>query len=169
MVNRPDSSSTRSDKSSSSRSSSMNRGNTNKSSFVRSKSGNDYNDKSAAKNRLRNSSSLQSIAKSGGKSGMRKFKSNGRFVYQNVTLATFDRSQTAHRIRLMFYHSEVFVNATIDLFTFSVYLCTTVGLRTVIVLINSNRQSRYNSFQCGLKVKRTERIFHEIKQKTARN
>lgn len=80
MVNRPDSSSTRSDKSSSSRSSSMNRSIVNKGSFVRSKSGNDYNDKSATQSRLRNSSSLQSVAKSGGKFGMRKFKSNGRLV-----------------------------------------------------------------------------------------
>ena len=94
MVNRPDSSSTRSDKSSSSRSSSMNRGNSNKSSFVRSKSGNDYNEKSAAQNRLRNSTSMQSVAKSGSKTGMRKFKSNGRLVFLNVdlivTLAMFD-------------------------------------------------------------------------------
>lgn len=122
MVNRPDSSSTRSDKSSSSRSSSMNRGNTNKNSFVRSKSGNDYNDKSAAKNRLRNSSSLQSIAKSGGKSGMRKFKSNGRLV-QCMKLSRW-RHMIEAKLRaefvwcFMFYHFEVFVNATIDLFTF---------------------------------------------------
>lgn len=84
MVNRPDSSSTRSDKSSSSTRSNktMNRGTFNKNSFVRSKSGNDYNDKTTTQGKLRNSSSLQSIAKASSRSGggMRKFKSNGRFV-----------------------------------------------------------------------------------------
>jgi hypothetical protein len=84
MVNRPDSSSTRSDKSSSSRSS-MNKSSLNtRTSFVRSKSGNDYNEKNGTVGgKLRNSSSLQSIAKSSGNQstrGMRKFKSNGRFV-----------------------------------------------------------------------------------------
>lgn len=88
MVNRPDSSSTRSDKSSSSTRSSMIRNNNKKNvnpkgSFVRSKSGNDYNEKSA--NKMKSSSSLQSIAKTSGNqslrgSGMRKFKSNGRSV-----------------------------------------------------------------------------------------
>ena len=59
----------------------MNKGNINKNSFVRSKSGNDYNDKTS-QGKLRNSSSLQSIAKAGNRSGggLRKFKSNGRFV-----------------------------------------------------------------------------------------
>lgn len=79
MVNRPDSSSTRSDKSSSSTRSSMNRNNLNKTA-LRSKSGND--DKT--QNKLRNSGSLQSMnnKSSGNQSlrGMRKFKSNGRFV-----------------------------------------------------------------------------------------
>lgn len=83
MVNRPDSSSTRSDKSSSSTRSSMNKS-YNKNTFVRSKSGNDYNDKNGGPNKLRNSSSLQSVAKSGGsqsnRGGLRKFKSNGRLV-----------------------------------------------------------------------------------------
>jgi hypothetical protein len=59
----------------------MKQGNgTTKNYFVRSKSGNDYSDKNA---KLRNSSSLQGINKSGGSQsqrGMRKFKSNGRFV-----------------------------------------------------------------------------------------
>ena len=60
----------------------MNKGNINKNYFVRSKSGNDYNDKSSSQNKLRNASSLQSITKSGNstKNGMRKFKSNQRFV-----------------------------------------------------------------------------------------
>lgn len=81
MVNRPDSSSTRSDKSSSSRSS-MNKSNIIRNTFVRSKSGNDYKDMDGSQNKLRNSSSMQSIAKSGqsNRGGMRKFKSNGRFV-----------------------------------------------------------------------------------------
>lgn len=82
MVYRPDSSSTRSDKSSSSTRSSM-KSNGTKNSFIRSKSGNDYNDKNAAQNKLRNSSSLQSINKTSGNQsmrGMRKFKSNGRSV-----------------------------------------------------------------------------------------
>lgn len=88
MVNRPDirpdSSSTRSDKSSSSTRSSMSRNNLNKNTFVRSKSGNDYKDKNGVTlNKLKNSPSLQSIAKTSGNQavrGMKKFKSNGRFV-----------------------------------------------------------------------------------------
>lgn len=55
----------------------------NKTTFVRSKSGHDYNDKNGVSNKLRNSSSLQSVAKSGGSQsnrGLRKFKSNGRLV-----------------------------------------------------------------------------------------
>lgn len=70
----------------------MNKGNINKNTFVRSKSGNDYNDKSSAQGRLRNASSLQSIAKSGGsstKNGMKKFKSNARFV--KSTRENFER------------------------------------------------------------------------------
>lgn len=58
------------------------KGNINKNSFMRSKSGNDYNDKGSS-NKLRGASSLQSIVKSGGsssKGGMRKFRSNARFV-----------------------------------------------------------------------------------------
>ena len=77
MVNRPDSSSTRSDKSSSSSSKSMHKniGRTGGKALVRSKSGNDY--------KLRNSSSMQSIAskmsdKTNNRSSLRKFKSNGR-------------------------------------------------------------------------------------------
>lgn len=78
MVNRPDSSSTRSDKSSSSSSKSMQKNSArNVTTFVRSKSGNDY-----VTNRLRNSSSMQSINnKSGDKNNrgaLRKFRSNGR-------------------------------------------------------------------------------------------
>lgn len=131
MVNRPDSSSTRSDKSSSSRSSSMNRGISNKNVFVRSKSGNDYNDKGVATNRLRNSSSLQSITKSGGKSGMRKFKSNGRLVscIKSSCLRHLIEMKLRTKIVWCFYHFRVFVIATIDLFTLLVYLCTTVRLR----------------------------------------
>lgn len=95
MVNRPDSSSTRSDKSSSSTRSSMIRNNNKKnvnakSTFVRSKSGNDYNEKPT--NKIRNASSLQSIAKTSGNqslrgSGLRKFKSNGRSVQVFIYLA----------------------------------------------------------------------------------
>lgn len=81
MVNRPDSSSTRSDKSSSSSSKSMHKNNGRSggsvTTFVRSKSGNDY-----VTNRLRNASSMQSInSKSGDKNNrgaLRKFRSNGR-------------------------------------------------------------------------------------------
>ncbi|KAG5673283.1 hypothetical protein PVAND_003343 [Polypedilum vanderplanki] len=78
MVNRPDSSSTRSDKSSSGSSKSMSKnlkGGGSGGIFVRSKSGNDY----VTQNKLRSSSSLQSITiKSGEKAnrGLRKFKSN---------------------------------------------------------------------------------------------
>lgn len=57
--------------------------NINRNTFIRSKSGNDYKDKDFGQNKLRNASSMQSIAKSGGSQsnrGMRKFKSNGRFV-----------------------------------------------------------------------------------------
>lgn len=82
MVNRPDSSSTRSDKSSSSPVKSMNKVKSNGRSittFVRSKSGNDY----VTNNRTLSSSTMQS---NGSKSGdslynkgmLRKFKSNGR-------------------------------------------------------------------------------------------
>lgn len=89
MVNRPDSSSTRSDKSSSGSSKSMskthnyynkNSGSSGKSVFIRSKSGNDYSDK-MTQGKMRNSSSLQSITKSGDKGtrGLRKFKSNSRY------------------------------------------------------------------------------------------
>ncbi|CRK88043.1 CLUMA_CG001829, isoform A [Clunio marinus] len=80
MVNRPDSSSTRSDKSSSSTRSSMKKNNNIKNTFVRSKSGNDYKEKNGTQNRLRNASSLQSISKASGNQtnrGMKKFKSNG--------------------------------------------------------------------------------------------
>lgn len=77
MVNRPESSSTRSDKSSSSSSKSMHKSNGRTggaTTLVRSKSGNDY--------KLRNSSSMQSIAsKTSDKAStrsLRKFKSSGR-------------------------------------------------------------------------------------------
>ena len=82
MVNRPDSSSTRSTNSSKSMSNKhflKNSSGSNGGIFVRSKSGNDYN--GIGQNKLRNSSSLQSIAKSGDKgnrNGLKKYKSNSR-------------------------------------------------------------------------------------------
>lgn len=83
MVKRPESSSTRSDKSSSSSSKSMYKpsvraGGANAANLIRSKSGNDY----MTNNKLRNSSSMQSIAskssEKGTRSSLRKFKSSGR-------------------------------------------------------------------------------------------
>ena len=83
MVNRPDSSSTRSSNSSKSMSKTYikNSGGSSGGYLVRSKSGNDYN--SAGQNKLRNSASLQSIAKasrdkSGNRNGLKKYKSNSR-------------------------------------------------------------------------------------------
>lgn len=81
MVNRPDSSSTRSTSSSKSMSKNFNKnsGTSHAGYFVRSKSGNDY--PGTGQNKLRNSSSLQSITKSGDKgnrNGLKKYKSNSR-------------------------------------------------------------------------------------------
>lgn len=81
MVNRPDSSSTRSTNSSKSMSKNYNKnsGASHGGYFVRSKSGNDY--PGTGQNKLRNSSSLQSITKSGDKgsrNGLKKYKSNSR-------------------------------------------------------------------------------------------
>jgi hypothetical protein len=78
MVNRPDSSSTRSDKSSSSNRSYQSSMKNNRGGFVRSRSGTDYSDKNG---KIKTASSLQNISKtnSGARArGMKKYKSNGR-------------------------------------------------------------------------------------------
>jgi hypothetical protein len=79
MVNRPDSSSTRSDKSSSSNRSYRSSMKSNRGGFVRSRSGTDYNDNKNGK--IKNASSLQNINKTNsgaGARGLKKYKSNGR-------------------------------------------------------------------------------------------
>lgn len=80
MVNRPDSSSTRSDKSSSSnRSYRSSMKSNNRGGFVRSRSGTDYSDKNGGK--IKNASSLQNINKTNsgaGARGLKKYKSNSR-------------------------------------------------------------------------------------------
>lgn len=81
MVNRPDSSSTRSDKSSSSNRSYRSSMKSNRGGFVRSRSGTDYSDNKNGNGKIKNASSLQSINKTNsgaGARGMKKYKSNGR-------------------------------------------------------------------------------------------
>lgn len=78
MVNRPDSSSTRSDKSSSSNRSSRASMKNTRGSLIRSRSGTDYN--SDKNGKIKNASSLQSINSktNSGARGLKKYKSNGR-------------------------------------------------------------------------------------------